>query len=300
MKIGKAAFKSRLATFDASVSETLRELAALPPQQFRAILPVLANAQREVGRDLKFWLQSQDMSERFTAQRYRELLVQLESALDEVKKLNPAMYDALVKGNRAARAMSLQHLRREASALSQKFAGSIGSPIPIARAARIAEGSGALLKHYARTARRYAGDVGQDIRGQLALGVVRKETMFEMTNRLVAQGGPKGLIDLGTGEEYIAEGLFRRYRYWAQRVVRTEVIESYNAAASDGIKELHKIDPEILTRWDASLDGRMCALCESLHGKTVKPGELFPDGIDHPPLHPNCRCALTAWREDWG
>jgi SPP1 gp7 family putative phage head morphogenesis protein len=131
-------------------------------------------------------------------------------------------------------------------------------------------------------------------------------TLTELTNRLVRLGGPRGVVALrgvagepGAVTEVIAEGLFKRYRYWAHRLVRTELQSTANTVLDEGIRDLHTRDPGIMRRWDASIDGRVCAVCRSLHNATAPVDAAFPGGYAAAPAHPNCRCRVGAWRRGW-
>jgi SPP1 gp7 family putative phage head morphogenesis protein len=274
--VNEAELARRLAGVDRQIKLSLRELAALPQTHFRAVVPVLMKAQRETERVLEDFAAGINTSEKFSHNMARQLFVELAPVMDEVERLDPVLYKALTDGRDSARSLAVDHIRRQLAVEDPQ-----GVRLPIAKAAAIAEGRATRIAMYERSAERYAGAVGDDIRGQISLGLLRGETFDEMTERL---------MDLD---------IFDKYRYWAERIVRTEVVEQYNSAASDEVEELHKEDPEILSRWDASLDERMCEECEDLDGETTAPGEDFKDGVDHPPLHPGCRCAVTAWREDW-
>jgi hypothetical protein len=57
---------------------------------------------------------------------------------------------------------------------------------------------------------------------------------------VVARRGVAG--EPGAVTEVIAEGLFKRYRYWACRIVRTELQSATNGLLDEGIRELHSRD----------------------------------------------------------
>jgi hypothetical protein len=68
-----------------------------------------------------------------------------------------------------------------------------------------------------------------------------------------------------------------------------------------------------MMRWDASYDRRRCPICASLDGTLIPTkrgekfmakwegakGKNFSAKYQQPPAHPNCRCVLTPWREEW-
>src|SRR5690606_9447859 len=143
------------------------------------------------------------------------------------------------------------------------------------------------------------------------LGLAQNETFAQLTNRLRRLGGPRGLVALrgiagrpGAHVEEIAEGLFRRYRNWAERLARTEVMSAYNVQHRDAIEELEAGrvpgEPQYFARWDASPDSRLCPICRDLDRKLAPMGGAFPGGLAHPPAHPSCRGVVVAWSPAWG
>jgi hypothetical protein len=53
--------------------------------------------------------------------------------------------------------------------------------------------------------------------------------------------------------------------------------------------------PEMLRRWDATLDERVCPVCARAHGTTVQVSEDFPEG-EPGAVHPSCRCTWQLIR----
>lgn len=292
----------------AVLDRVTNEVAALPEDSLRKLAPVLREAEREVASDLARWLRTvEDGEERFTAQRYRSLLLQLRHGRQEIEwaqRVRIGTFDALRHGGKDAGSMAMRHLTEEVARFSAAFGGP--APIDLERAGVLAKGDRLLIPRFKSSAARYAGNILDDIKRQFSIGVVRQESFWEMTNRL-QRLGRRRLVRVAKGEigeagevgNNIAAGLFTRYRYWGERVVRTEMINAYNQNADDGLVEMAKDDPRMLKRWDASLDYRCCIICRKLHGETVKPHENFSGGNPHPPAHCNCRCAEVAWMEHW-
>ncbi len=109
------------------------------------------------------------------------------------------------------------------------------------------------------------------------------------------------MIDDGATEER-ASATAERYssqllRSRGEVIARTEIIaasregtqESWRQAADEGLIDLSTATQE----WMTTPDERLCDICEPLDGKTAKLGEKFPGGLDGPPAHPQCRCALA-------
>lgn len=282
------------------------EVAKLSNTSLLKVEEVLDAAEKELTHDLARWAALHKGDDRFTPQMYRNALVQIRGTLDHIRgSTSDGMASAMQYGGLAAAKLATSHLEREVSAFSQRFEGSV-RPIAFEATSVIAEGKKTLWPKFANSAHRYAGQVGEDIRKQLAIGLVRGETIDQLTSRLAHLGGPKGYVylrgkpgDAKAKAEIISEGLFRRYRHWGERLARTEVVNAYNETALIGMDELEANDPGYFRRWDAAIDGRTCIYCREYDDLVTPLEKPFPGGVDHPPLHPNCRCAVVVWRKEW-
>lgn len=286
------------------------QAARIPDSYLGELVPVLEQAQRELRTDLRNWIANvEDGDARFTAQQYRSALLQLKGAFAVIKNRLPAdMQATLEAASDDAGQTALGHLMQQTAIMGAVFGDSI-RPIQLEQAAILAQQHHQLIPRYRNSANRYAEGISDDIRRQLAVGVARGETFTQLTNRLVRLGGPRGWVALrgtlgepGSYAEHIAEGLFRKYRGWAERVVVTETLHSYNVHHLEGLHRANAQDPGYKARWDATSD-RVCDLCVELDGKVVDIDSPFAHraggAVRHPPLHPRCRCTLTPWREEW-
>lgn len=293
------------------LQQIAREAAELDPAAMQLLLPVLQDARKELIRDLKAWLQNvPDGNLRFTAQRYREALVAVEGTMAEMARLQPAMNAALTYGREVGGALAVGHTIFEMSRMASVFDGEFNIP-QIDTALVLKAGRKQLVKRHRTSAARYSGRVIQDLQHQFGVGLARGETFHELTERMRRLGGPRGLVALkgvigepGAQVEEIAEGLFRRHRHWAERIVRTETMNAYNVQHSEAIDQINadreEDEPELLKRWDASIDKRLCQICADLDRRAVPTDKEFTSGVMHPPAHPNCRCVVTAWDARWG
>lgn len=273
------------------------------------VASLLREAEQELARDLSKVLARVGGDATFTAQMYRNALMQIRASLMAIQARSPMLANVLKFGATQASIMATKHLIKEVEVFSKLFEGTV-RPIALESASLLAEGSKTLWPRFHSSSVRYAGQVGEDIRRQLAVGVVRGETVDQLTVRLVRLGGPKGHVwthkappQPGARGELISEGLFRRYGHWAERLVRTELVNSYNVLALEGIDQLNADaedgDDIYKKRWDAAIDGRTCEFCKSLDHVVVATDKPFQRGVMHPPLHPRCRCAVVAWHESW-
>ncbi len=285
---------------------------SLDKASMRALLPALVDARNELRQGLLAWLRvAPDGDERYTAQQHRKALLLLQRALDRAAELGHDVEATLVDNGRKAGQLSINNLQEQVARFGEVF-GETVTPIDFDTAAALAKGDKLRYKHYRTSAARYAGQVGDDIRHQFAVGVAKNETFSQLKARLVRLGGPSVLVytrgkagDPGAIAEQIAEGLFRRHRHWAERLVRTELIGAYNDQHDAGIGLLNEhrdeaTTDEYLMRWDASLDKRICPVCRGLDRTVALQAGTFRGGYKRPPAHPNCRCVLVAWHASWG
>lgn len=270
------------------------DVARLPEPILRKLSPVLRAAESELEKDLRFWLSKvTDGEERFTAYKLRGALYQMRGAISSMGKVTPELRRGLKSGAEASLKLSQQHLHEELTQLSSRFSGSL-APIPLAQAAKLIDKT--LLDRFAHRSKVWDEAARGRIRLELAKGVLRGETMHQLTTRLAGKA-VKGALKDAAGAA--AKKMFSPIWTRAEVIVRTEVIYAYNSVKMDQLRELYKEDNDMRSRWDAALDGRTCPACRDLDGKVVQVGEEFPGGILHPPAHPRCRCCCVAWKASW-
>lgn len=293
------------AALDAELARTSAEAASLSGPAVRALAPVLTQARRETATALRAWLRREDGAARYTAQKHRVVLAHLSAALSTVDRLDPTLLGALTTASRAAGPMAARHVTAEIARFDRRFGGA-ERPLPLNVARIVATGQGALIPRFRTSAARYAVDVRRDIGRELAVSILRGESIADMTARLAKLGGPRGPVALqgvagepGAVVEHIAEGLFRRYGWWGERIARTETQRAYNEQVDETLREAREVIPDLRRRWDASLDLRVCKLCQDLHGTTADIGGEFPGGVTDAPRHACCRCRCGAWRDEW-
>jgi hypothetical protein len=99
-------------------------------------------------------------------------------------------------------------------------------------------------------------------------------------------------------------------------IARTEIIRS----SGRGINELFRQWGVTYKEWYTAADERRCEWCAAMHGKIIPVGNAFweqgnrmsvqigdrmremvfsYESVTSPPLHPNCRCCLLPWKEEW-
>lgn len=272
----------------------VKSIESLPLPAARAVAPVLAEAQRQIERDLKKWLAKMDGAERFTTQKLRMALVQVRQGLDTLKKTRPALLNGLNTVASDAAGLAVKDVENQVLRFSHMYNSEL-RPVNIDTAVTLARGNKLVLSRFEKSAKRYSGAIGARMIQSMAISRVKGDTIYDMGKRLEAE--------LPT--------LFRGFRNRAAMVARTESMNAYNVHHKEAVKELVKDDPGMQMRWDASYDARRCIVCGGLDGKTVEVDKAFKlkwqlsSGTaksgewGHPPAHPNCRCILVAWHKDW-
>lgn len=164
---------------------------------------------------------------------------------------------------------------------------------------------------------RYGAGMEASFRTIMRKGMVAGVSQSQMVDALVGHGGPRGprvsvaaRVDPATRkvirlrEEAIPEGLFTRKRYWAERVVRTEVAHSQNEARLQTITRSKETDfPDMGKKIMAMMDMRTAMDSIGVHGQVRPTDGLFMDGAGRqylrPPARPNDRETIVPWRLAW-
>lgn len=278
---------------------TSQEVALLGLPERRELFIVLRRAEVDLSVGLSKWLaDAPDGAERFTAQQMRNGLANVRAAIQTIRTLNPKMAGALESVRASAARSAFKHVEYELLQFQSLFAGEIKPP-NIKVAALLAKGDRLLLKRHKTSAQRYAGQAEIHLKRQLALGVVKGESWDSVIGRITRLGPSKLIGEAFEPADMMARGLMQLPRSWAARLIRTESIHAYNTFHNETIEDLAKDDPSMRKRWDSSLDRRGCAVCRALDGEVRKVKEAFSDGSMHPPSHPNCRCTVVPWSDDW-
>lgn len=273
----------------------------MPGPVMQALLPVLREAEAELADNLVSWLSQVNGSERFTAFQYRRALIQIKEAQAAIARVSKEMSIGLRKSTITSTSKAKEHLSKELTKFSLRFDASL-NPIPLLQAARLVQK--ATIQRLDRSAKKWETDNLRRLRRQLSIGLVKGENFDQLTNRLLGRGFTKKFSEFAAPADKaagIAQTFFKGSEAEARRVVRTEVIQAYNEIKDEAIVNLAaETGIKFKRKWSAALDRRVCPLCRDLDGKTADLDKEFPGGYTAPPAHPNCRCALVAWRDEWG
>lgn len=289
------------------VREAVARVDAIAPAALRAVLPFLKAARDELQTELQAILEGASPDEKFTTYQRTLALRGLEATFDRIEELDPAMAKALGIGRHAVGGIAASTLDDEVRRLSAIFGDGVPHIPQLDQAAIIAQGDRLLWKRHTTSAARYAGSVGDDIKAQFAIGIAKGETFGQLAQRMRkldpsvrAAAGWAPADDANA----IADGMFHRWRHWADRVIRTENMHAYNTQHDLAIAALDEERDEDeepwLRRWDASADKVTCERCKELDRTVAAVGGEFKWGYKCPPAHPYCRCTIIAWRASWG
>ncbi len=86
------------------------------------------------------------------------------------------------------------------------------------------------------------------------------------------------------------------HRQRAMTIAETEMAFAYNAAADEVVQQSIKdgvFAPGVKKRWLTAYDERVCDQCGAIDGETVDIDAPFSIGVQLPPAHPRCRCAVA-------
>lgn len=171
-----------------------------------------------------------------------------------------------------------------------------------------------LLAQHETSVDRYKTAMIAQMERRLMVGLVENQTIDQVVDSIVQLKGPKGVVSMRAvlsqgkvvriAEEDIKEGLFVRYRYWAERIVRTETANAYEEAGLRSLYEAKNELPDMQKKIMAVFDNRTAADSIAVHGQIRALDGMFIDGAGRqylrPPARPNDRETVIPWRPEWG
>lgn len=277
-----------------------RAIHELSEPELKLVLPILRDLREEVARNFYKFFKNAGTEESYSRAKHAGLMIQLQDVFESIEsELSPAMLRELKIGTGKATLFGAKNMMKMAAAGEKKFKGVIGG-LNINLARIVLDAKLSVAHRHDSSRARYAGEVGKRIRRDMAIGLVKGESIDSIAKRLLA-GNYQRLKNKGPAalaEGYAEQNFFRNHAD-AVRLVRTELVNGYSVAQDKSLQEANAEDPGWLMMWDGASDKRVCDDCAYLNGKTAKPGGTFPGGVRHPPLHPNDRCGLRPHRKEW-
>lgn len=242
--------------------------------QMRATLEQVKQVQRELNRKLKQQIVSDgttaaETSALNTAEYMREADVAFRGIGTQPLALNEArMIDAAVQGTQSS------ILKRLAS-----------SGEPASKVGRLGE---LVEPHAAKVGilERYGMQSIGSFEEILQRGLVSKKSFSEMRAEITdaspfLQGAP---------------------RFWAERIVRTELLGAANRGSWEATREADDQLGDVVKILAASFDGRTNSDSYAVHGQIRRPTEAFETWtgmVQHPPARPNDRETIITHRIAW-
>lgn len=293
-----------MSELDEALRANRRALLELSAPDLGSIASVMDDVASELSAALKK-MRTSGAASQHELHRHGRTLVQLSGAIDTAReKLPQAVRATLRTKTREAGVKAMQNLRRLAEAGSRRFGGVAGA-LRLPQASILLDLQRSVVVRHASSATRYAGDVGANIRRQMAHGLIRGEGVEGIAQRLV--GIKTASVDQIAGR--VAEMSLSS----ATRLVRTELNGAYAQTEMAGIRALNDAEstrpgdegggptapPPWLKMWDATLDMRTCHECRRMHGEIRPVNALFSCGLMGPPIHPNDRCGVIPWMQSW-
>jgi SPP1 gp7 family putative phage head morphogenesis protein len=287
--------------FREAIQQNRRAVLDLSDPELRSIMPTLYEIREETARELHKFLKNNDLTTKYDLHKHRALMGQLDDAIKLAEKQLPAStLQEMQTTGRYASKISLRNLQIMINAGEQQFRSAV-TPLRL-NVARILKDQNRklLIEKFPGSAARYGASVAESIRHDFAASLIRGDSIGQMVRRLTdGQYDRVAKIGPGAVAEKVADGQFFTSQADGERLVRTEMNSLYNDTQIEGIKQADEDDPGWMKMWDAANDSMVCDDCDDLDGDVVEPDEDFQGGVSGPPLHPNDRCSVIPYRNDW-
>lgn len=280
----------------------------------RELVRVLVRAQKQLEQQLQEQI-GKGREDAWTTQDVESSLVMVRAALGQIA---PRFRNLLEENDRRAREVGARNTAELLTHFEKRAGRGVtegGVLRPLATQAAVAM-KRTVLERHATSVDRYGRWMIGVMRRELQAGVVRGATFGEMTDRLVGKRGPRGIVSMAakeiaggkvvrTVEEEIKEGLFVRYRSWAERIVRTEGMAGLNEGAMQAMHDQRAQNfPDLKKKCVEVFDRRTAQDSYAVHGQVRALEEMFVDGAGRrylqPPGRPNDRACTVPWRDSWG
>lgn len=244
---------------------------------------------RAANSELNDRLHGMRRKDTFTAVHARTAKAEIIAAL---RHAEGAFREHVVSRSIRAGRVAVVHAKDVIEAGERQFHG-IAYELPIERAlkldARLSGNAASLLRQHEASTKRYGRRMLGEFEREMRLGIIQKETMDDVVDRLVGHGGPKGV--------------FVEKRWMAERVARTELLYSYNSASQLAIEESALELPDMRRIILAHFDRRTAMDSVFVHGQIKRIDEPFVDGDGRvymvPPARPNDREVVAPYRLSW-
>ena len=241
---------------------------------------------RETQDALRGRLLANDSNNPLDIFRLRSVEAETRALIDVLERKASGLYGAV---NTESVELSLEHLGQEIDKLSRTFGA---EPLKVALDAQKVLADpvrGLLANQFESSVERYGLDLLNGVRRRLFIGLRAGEPLRDVVKDIAGERGAFGAIGQSN----------------AERLVRTEVSEAYNASHLQGYKQAKQVIPDLAETW-VHLGSYKCEPCGQLHG-TKRPASGYwtvavgkkTRKVAAPPLHPRCACRTIVLRPSW-
>lgn len=234
--------------------------------------------------------------ESFTAVHLRVTLEQVKATLRDLKPhFAGAILDASKVAAEQAATGTIDYLQEQ----ELKFRGVTSQPLALEQAAmvdRAVAGTESSVLHRISSdpddprtkgiLDRYGEAVVSRFEDVLQMRLIARQSWEEARSNLIAQSG------------FLKDAPL----YWAERILRTEVMASSNLANFSTLKQADTIFGDMAKILSATFDDRTCADSFAVHGqirRTAEPFDTWYGKFMHPPDRPNDREIVVPQRVSW-
>ena len=271
------------AGFAEALREHSKELQALEGRQADEFLRLLSSVRERIQGRLQA-LGGQ--GETLTAFRLKAILDETNLGIRTLQDKAGKQFD---QGTADAIDLSLEHVGGELDRLSMAFdARPLNVTIDAAKV--LADPSqGLLASHFESSVARYGHDILNGVRQQLFVGLRTGDSFGQIVQGVASENGPLGQIGRVAGD----------------RIVRTEISNTYGAAQHSGLVQAAKQTKGLMKTW-LHVGSYRCDVCMPLHGTmrpldgtwTIRQGKKTKE-VAHAPAHPACVCRVTGMKRSW-
>ena len=139
--------------------------------------------------------------------------------------------------------------------------------------------------------------VAKQIKEVIGLTERQANAVNRLRQSMLEQG-----ISISKVEEAVSKYADRLRRYRAETIARTETLTATNKGqrlAWEQAVDQGYLDPAKYEReWVVTPDDLLCDQCAEMQGMRAPIGGVYPNGVEGPPLHPNCRCTEILVRRE--
>src|ERR1044071_3350164 len=164
-----------------AIQENRNAVMLLSDPELRQIMPTLYDLREKTAKALAKFYKGEEVGSEYSMHKHRALLIQLDDVIKSAERdLPPAMRAELKVGSKKAATPGVEKLQQMVDEGERKFSGAVQSlRIPVAKVLTNVQRT--MMGRFEHKSDKYAGDVGRRIRNDLAVGVIKGESVGQMT-----------------------------------------------------------------------------------------------------------------------